>query len=425
MFGYDPKAMNLREKLKILADAAKYDASCASSGSQRKGTRDGLGNTNKIGICHSYTPDGRCVSLLKILLTNYCIFDCQFCVNRITSDTPRARFTPEEVVTLTLEFYKRNYIEGLFLSSGVIQSADYTMEQLIHVARTLRAVHHYNGYIHLKAVPGASASLLQQAGLYADRLSANIELPTQADLDKLAPEKKTHVIESSMQQLADKILESKEERSRFKSAPSFAPAGQSTQMIVGATDSSDATILSTASHLYQRHNLRRVYYSAFSPIPHGDTRLPLSAPPLIREHRLYQADWLMRFYGFAAGELTDEREQNLDLKIDPKLAWALKHREWFPVDVNRAGRFKLLRVPGLGARNVERILLIRKHHALRLDDLAKLRVSMPKVRPWIITADHNPDALRVDRPDLRDRLVRHESQMNLFDTATSARSGEV
>ncbi len=417
--------MEIRIKLQILADAAKYDASCASSGSQRRGSRDGLGNTNKIGICHSYTPDGRCVSLLKILLTNYCIFDCQFCINRITSDVPRARFTTDEVVTLTLEFYKRNYIEGLFLSSGIIQSLDYTMEQLVEVARSLRDDHLYNGYIHLKAVPGASASLLQQAGLYADRLSANIELPTQDDLNRLAPEKKMPVIEQSMQQLADRILESKVERKKYTAAPKFAPAGQSTQMIVGATESTDATILSTSSHLYRAHKLRRVYYSAFSPIPHADSRLPLQSPPLVREHRLYQADWLMRFYGFAAKELTDSQQPNLDLRIDPKLAWAIKHREWFPVDVNRASRWKLLRVPGLGARNVDRICSIRRFHSLRLADLAKLRVSLAKIKPWIITADSNPDALRLDRADLPDRMTKIESQLSLFDVATSARCGEV
>jgi putative DNA modification/repair radical SAM protein len=418
-------AMDLRAKLHILADAAKYDASCASSGSRRRGTANGIGSTTRVGICHSYTPDGRCVSLLKILLTNYCIFDCQFCVNRLTSDTPRARFTPAEVVTLTLEFYKRNYIEGLFLSSGIIQSADYTMEQLVEVARSLREDHLYNGYIHLKAVPGASATLLEAAGRFADRISANIELPTQADLDRLAPEKKLPVIERSMQELAERILESKTERRKFRSAPSFAPAGQSTQMIVGATPSSDATILTTSSHLYRSHKLRRVYYSAFSPIPHGDSRLPIQAPPMVREHRLYQADWLMRFYGFGASELTTTAEPNLDLQMDPKLAWALRHREAFPMDINRASKSRLLRIPGIGVRNVGRILTIRRHHALRLADLSKLRISLTKVRPWIITADHNPEALRIDRIDLPDRMRRVESQMTLFDVAGSAISGEV
>ena len=416
---------DVRHKLAILADAAKYDASCASSGSQRAGRAGALGSTSKVGICHSYTPDGRCVSLLKILLTNYCVYDCKYCVNRVTSDTPRARFTVDEVVTLTIEFYKRNYIEGLFLSSGVIQSPDYTMEQLVEVARRLREVHQYNGYIHLKAVPGASAILLQQAGLYADRLSANIELPTQADLDQLAPEKKLPVIENAMSRLRQHIDDSRESRRTSANAPTFAPAGQGTQMIVGATPTPDAAILATASALYAKHKLKRVYYSAFSPIPHGDLRLPTKSPPLVREHRLYQADWLMRFYGFGARELTSDRESNLDLAIDPKLAWALRHRAFFPVDVNRADKHRLLRVPGLGVRNVMRILQVRRFHKLTLHDLAKLRVPMRKVRPWVITADFNAEALRVDRDDLRGRIVRPDAQLDLFETATAARSGEL
>ena len=417
--------MDVRVKLSILADAAKYDASCASSGSKRANDGQGIGNTTKIGICHSYTPDGRCVSLLKILLTNYCIYDCKYCVNRITSDTPRARFSPDEVVRLTIEFYKRNYIEGLFLSSGVIQSIDYTMEQLIAVVRTLREVEHFGGYIHLKAVPGASVSLLQQAGLYADRISANIELPTQHDLEKLAPEKTRPQIEHTMRELGERILESKVERQTRATAPSFAPAGQSTQMIVGATLTPDATILTTASELYGRHKLRRVYYSAFSPIPHGDTRLPPQAPPLVREHRLYQADWLMRFYEFKVDEIVPQASPNLDLKIDPKLAWALRHREWFPVDLNKSARHRLLRVPGLGVRNVDRILRMRRVYKICIDDLAKMRVSLKKVRPWVIAADHNPDALRIDRDDLRSRVANVSAQMELFESAGSARSGEI
>ncbi len=416
---------DVRVKLAILADAAKYDASCASSGSKRAGRAGALGNTTKVGICHSYTPDGRCVSLLKILLTNYCIYDCKYCVNRVTSDTPRARFTIDEVVNLTIEFYKRNYIEGLFLSSGVIQSPDYTMEQLVEVARRLRDVHQYNGYIHLKAVPGASASLLQQAGWYADRLSANIELPTQTDLDQLAPEKKLPLIERTMSELRERIEESRDARRTSTTAPPFAPAGQGTQMIVGATPTPDAAILSTASALYAKHKLKRIYYSAFSPIPHGDLRLPTKSPPLVREHRLYQADWLMRYYGFDARELTTPLEPNLDPKIDPKLAWALRHRAFFPVDLNRAGKHRLYRVPGLGVRNVNRILKIRRFHRVTLDDLAKLRVPMRKVRPWVITTDFNPDALRLDRDDLREQIVRPDAQLDLFETATAARSGEL
>jgi putative DNA modification/repair radical SAM protein len=378
-----------------------------------------------MGICHSYTPDGRCVSLLKILLTNYCIYDCRYCVNRVTSDTPRTRFTPAEVVQLTLEFYRRNYIEGLFLSSGIIQSPDYTMEQLLAVARSLREEHEYYGYIHLKAVPGASEELMAQAGHYADRLSANIELPTEVDLEKLAPEKKRADIETSMSQLGVRIAEAKQEARKSPHAPRFAPAGQSTQMIVGATPSSDAAILDTASTLYAKHRLRRVYYSAFSPIPHGDDRLPGQAPPLVREHRLYQADWLMRFYGFAAKELTTPATPNLDEKVDPKLGWALRHRGFFPVDVNKASKEALLRVPGLGVRNAMRILKIRRFHKLTLDDLAKLRVSLTKARPFIVTAEHNPEALRIDRDDLTQRVAAPNVQLELFAAASSARSGEV
>ncbi|CAA9396303.1 MAG: Biotin synthase related domain containing protein [uncultured Phycisphaerae bacterium] len=417
--------MDVRVKLAILADAAKYDASCASSGSRRGGNGRGVGSTEKIGICHSYTPDGRCVSLLKILLTNYCIYDCQYCVNRITSDTPRARFAVGEVVALTLEFYKRNYIEGLFLSSGVIQSVDYTMEQLIEVARRLREDEHYNGYIHLKAVPGASEELTARAGRYADRLSANIELPTEADLGQLAPEKTHAEIERTMGHMRVRIAQARAERRESAKAPAYAPAGQSTQMIVGATPSTDSAILGTAARLYERQNLRRVYYSAYSPIPHGDDRLPPAPPPLVREHRLYQADWLLRFYGFDARELTTPDEPNLDLHLDPKLAWALRHRDVFPVDLNRAPKWKLLRVPGIGVRNVARILKLRRLHRIRTEDLAKLRVSVQKAKPFVITEDHNPDALRLDRDDLRERVAPRHRQLNLFDLAASAAGGEV
>jgi putative DNA modification/repair radical SAM protein len=417
--------MELSRKLHILADAAKYDASCASSGSRRGGNGKGVGSTESIGICHSYTPDGRCISLLKILLTNYCIYDCQYCVNRISSDVPRARFTPEEVVALTLDFYRRNYIEGLFLSSGIIQCPDYTMDQLIAVAKLLREVHFYNGYLHLKAVPGASEEAMAQVGRYADRLSANIELPTSDDLRKLAPEKKRNEIETTMTQIGVRVAESKTMRAESRKAPLYAPAGQSTQMVIGATPSTDATIVVTASELYSKHKLRRVYYSAFSPIPHADGRLPTAAPPLVREHRLYQADWLMRFYGFRADELTTAAEPNFDLHVDPKLAWALRHREFFPVDVNRASRAALLRVPGLGVRNVTRILSIRRFHRIRLEDLVKLKVSLTKCRPFVVVADQNPDALRVDRDDLRSRVVPKSQQLELFSAATSARSGEV
>ncbi len=409
----------------MLADAAKYDASCASSGARRSGNAKGIGHTTGSGICHSYTPDGRCVSLLKILLTNFCVYDCQYCVNRVSSDTPRERFTIDEVVTLTLEFYRRNYIEGLFLSSGVIQSADYTMEQLVAVARKLRTNHFYNGYIHLKAVPGASDELQRQAGLYADRLSANVELPTAADLRALAPQKKRDQIDRAMATIRLGIDAAGDRTRAGKRPPRFAPGGQSTQMIVGATPSADADILATADRLYREHRLRRVYYSAYSPIPHGDFRLPSRSPPMVREHRLYQADWLIRYYGFDVAELTTPAERDLDLQIDPKLAWALRNRHRFPVDLNFGPREMLLRVPGLGARNVDRILHLRRLHRIRLDDLAKLRVPLRKARPWVLTDDFNPDALRLDRHDLRSRIVKPSQQMELFDTVVSSRSGEL
>jgi putative DNA modification/repair radical SAM protein len=416
---------DVSHKLSILADAAKYDASCASSGS--KGTRSGskLGSTEGMGICHSYTPDGRCVSLLKILLTNYCIFDCQYCVNRISSDTPRARFTVDEVVQLTLQFYQRNYIEGLFLSSGIIQTADYTMEQLVQVARTLRQTHKFGGYIHLKTIPGASEELLAAAGRWADRLSVNIELPTPADLQALAPEKKEPQIVGAMESIKQGIDEYKtEQRAGFK-VERFAPAGQSTQMIIGATPTPDLDILNTASSLYSRQRLRRVYYSAYSPIPHADARLPGQSPPLVREHRLYQADWLLRFYGFQSSELVAEADRNLALDIDPKLAWALTHRESFPVDINRADRETLLRIPGVGARSVKNILTLRRHRRLRIVDLKRLRVAWNRAAPFVVAADHNPSLKHLDELALRERFRPRERQLLLFDAAASAASGEV
>jgi putative DNA modification/repair radical SAM protein len=417
----------LRRRLAILADAAKYDASCASSGSKRAAQAGGLGNTEGMGICHSYTPDGRCVSLLKILLTNHCIYDCQYCINRISSDVERARFTPAEVADLTVQLYRRNYIEGLFLSSGVVKNADYTMEQLIHAARLLREQHMFFGYIHLKAVPGASPELYAAAGRFADRLSANIELATADDLQRLAPEKDHAQVEHAMRAIGSGIEAARamrkadgepmfsEDGAPVARARDFAPAGQSTQMIVGATPTSDRRILDTASELYTRHRLRRVYYSAFSPIPHEDPRLPAQAPPLVREHRLYQADWLMRHYGFDADELTRPEQPNLELEIDPKLAWALAHRELFPVDLNRAPREQLLRVPGLGVRSVDRIVRQRRVRAIRLADLKALRVPVERTAPFVITADGAQAALALlDTVDLRARLV-PARQLELFD----------
>ena len=407
--------MNVQDKLAILADAAKYDASCASSGS--KSTRSGsrIGSTEGMGICHSYTPDGRCVSLLKVLLTNYCIYDCQYCVNRITSDVPRARFTVDEVVRLTLEFYRRNYIEGLFLSSGIIRNPDYTMEQLIAVARTLRQEHGYGGYIHLKTIPRAAEELTAEAGRWADRLSVNIELPTEHDLAQLAPEKKRSEIEQSMSNIKLRIDAQREDSSAGFKAPPFAPAGQSTQMIVGATSTPDSEILTTAHHLYQTRKLRRVYYSAYSPIPHADTRLPAQTPPLVREHRLYQADWLLRFYGFQLDELVHPDRPNLDLEVDPKMSWALAHRDQFPVDVNTAPREMLLRIPGLGVKTVDKILRSRRHHRLRAKDLQKLRIAWSRVQHFVTAADHKPKPRLLENPNLARHLQpKSMQQLTLF-----------
>jgi putative DNA modification/repair radical SAM protein len=406
-------------KLSILADAAKYDASCASSGSRgRRAGRGGIGSTEGMGICHSYTPDGRCVSLLKLLLTNYCIYDCGYCINRRSSGVRRARFTPEEVVRLTLEFYRRNYIEGLFLSSGIIRGPDYTMEQLVAVARSLRQDHEFGGYIHLKTIPNASADLIREAGRYADRLSINLELPRQRDLDALAPDKELVQITRAMGVIREEIAVAAEPR-----APAFSPAGQATQMIVGATDASDSEILEASASLYARARLRRVYFSAFSPIPDASPELPLSAPPLLREHRLYQADWLMRFYGFGVRELTPAQSPNLELEVDPKLAWALRNRERFPVDLNRADRAELLRIPGIGIRNVKRIVVMRRWRRIRLDDLARLRVPLGRTLPFVVLADHSPGAL----PDSLDlpRRIAGKDQLDLFGVERSALSGEV
>ncbi|HBZ46123.1 MAG TPA: putative DNA modification/repair radical SAM protein, partial [Stenotrophomonas sp.] len=375
--------METIRKLAILADAAKYDASCASSGAGRRDSRasGGIGSTEGAGICHSYTPDGRCVSLLKILLTNFCIYDCAYCVNRVSSNVPRARFNVAEVVALTMDFYKRNYIEGLFLSSGIIRNADYTMEQMVEVVRQLREEHRFSGYIHLKTIPEASPELLAAAGRYADRLSINIELPTEEGLSSFAPEKSLPSIRGAMGELRWRIEEAKEAKADSEAkpttvsapapaaaakragrarAPRFAPAGQSTQMIVGADGASDQQILGAADNLYGNYRMRRVYYSAFSPIPDASPLLPVQAPPLAREHRLYQADWLLRFYGYGVEEITDTTQNGmLDLDIDPKLAWAIRHPERFPVDLNVASKEMLLRVPGLGVRNVKRVLMAR------------------------------------------------------------------
>ncbi|MDZ4760390.1 MAG: putative DNA modification/repair radical SAM protein [Alphaproteobacteria bacterium] len=408
----------LIEKLAILADAAKYDASCASSGSvKRNSLKTGaIGSTEGMGICHSYAPDGRCISLLKILLTNFCTFDCRYCVNRVSSNVERARFTPQEVVGLTLDFYKRNYIEGLFLSSGIIRSADYTMEQMVEVARSLREDHAFGGYIHLKTIPDASPELIHQAGRLADRLSINIELPTEEGLARHAPEKSGQVIRKAM---ADVRLRIDDRRNgptlqRRVTPTRFAPAGQSTQMIVGADDATDRDIMKTSSGLYAGYGLRRVYYSAYSPIPDASVDLPPVKPPLMREHRLYQADWLLRFYGFDQAEIfAPEDDGMLDLSIDPKLAWALRYRGRFPIDVNTASRDMLLRIPGLGVKSVDRLISARRHTRLRLDDVGKLARSLRVMRPFIAAADWSPGGL-TDAEHLRDRLVPPAMQLDLF-----------
>ena len=409
--------LDVQKKLAILADAAKYDASCASSGTAKRssaGKATGIGSTEGMGICHAYAPDGRCISLLKILLTNSCIFDCHYCINRKSSNVRRARFTAKEVVDLTLAFYKRNYIEGLFLSSGIIHTSNYTMEQLVEVARSLREDHGFRGYIHLKTIPDADPELVAAAGRHADRVSINVELPTAPGLKRLAPEKSIDRIEGAMGDMKHSILDARDATQRYKSAPRYAPAGQSTQMIVGADAATDGDIVNRASNLYDRFGMRRVYYSAFSPIPDASAVLPLKRPPLMREHRLYQSDWLMRFYGFAPKEVVAATDDGmLPLDIDPKLAWALKCRESFPVDVNRAPREMLWRVPGLGTKAVKAILQIRRHRKLRLEDLARLTVSVAKIRPFIVAADWRPTLL-TDAADLRARLTLPAKQMELF-----------
>jgi len=408
--------LDVRQKLEILADAAKYDASCASSGTSKRNSKDGkgLGSTEGMGICHAYAPDGRCISLLKILLTNSCIFDCHYCINRKSSNVRRARFTAKEVVDLTIAFYKRNYIEGLFLSSGIIGSSNYTMEQLVEVARSLREDHDFRGYIHLKTIPDADPELVAAAGRHADRVSINIELPTTPGLTRLAPDKSVARIEGAMGEMKASIADARDASKHYKSAPRYAPAGQSTQMIVGADAATDSDIVARASGLYDAFGMRRVYYSAFSPIPDASAVLPLKRPPLMREHRLYQSDWLMRFYGFAPAEVQAATTDGmLPLDIDPKLAWALRFRESFPVDVNRAPKAMLLRVPGLGTKAVARILTSRKWRRLRLADVARLTVSIAKLRPFIVTEDWRPVALS-DAADLRPLVAPRAEQMELF-----------
>ena len=422
--------MDIHRKLALLADAAKYDASCASSGTTKRSSAGGrgIGSTEGAGICHSYAPDGRCISLLKILLTNHCVYDCLYCINRVTSNVARARFAVDEVVALTLDFYRRNCIEGLFLSSGIIRTPDYTMEQVVEVARVLREDHDFRGYIHLKTIPEASPELLAKAGRYADRLSINIELPTNDGLLALAPEKDGQAIRRSMARLRVHIDDAKAAARpapatsqaatppRRAKPPPFAPAGQSTQMIVGADAADDRSILATSAALYGAYRLKRVYYSAFSPIPDAARALPLKAPPLVREHRLYQADWLMRFYGFAHDEIVGDASGLLALDIDPKLAWALAHRERFPVDVNRAPKDMLLRVPGLGVGSVKRLLQARRGRTLHFDDLTRLNVPLKNVLPFVSVPGHRAGA-QLDAAGLAARLRPAPAQRGLFDAA--------
>ena len=373
------------EKLKILADAAKYDVSCASSGTTRGNPAKSLGTAAGWGICHSFTADGRCISLFKILMTNHCIYDCAYCSNRRTNELKRVAFTPQELAELTIEFYRRNYIEGLFLSSGVIRNPDYTMEQMIAVVKELREVHRFNGYIHMKSIPGASQLLVNRAGMYVDRLSVNIEIPTEESLKKLAPEKDYLSVWKPMKYIKQGILENSEDRKKFSKTPKFVPAGQSTQMIIGATPENDNQILTLASKLYNVESMKRVYYSGYIHINQNDDRLPvLQQPPLVREHRLYQADWLMRFYNFQVNEIVNEENPTLDLEIDPKISWALRHPDFFPIDVNTAPYEAILRIPGVGVLSAKKIITARRYGKLTSEQLKKIGVVMKRAKYFIV-----------------------------------------
>lgn len=399
------------EKLTVLAESAKYDVSCASSGVTRRHKAGGVGSASGWGICHSFTADGRCVSLLKIILTNHCIYDCAYCINRRSNDIPRAALTVRELVDLTIGFYRRNYIEGLFLSSGVMRDPDYTMERMVAAVRELRTVHRFNGYIHMKSIPGASPELVHEAGLYADRLSVNVELPTDENLRLLAPEKNHAGIYAPMNYIQQGVLSSAEERRLFRHAPRFAPAGQSTQMIVGATDETDLQILRLASDLYGRPSMKRVYYSGFIPVNAYDKRLPaLKQAPLVRENRLYQADWLMRFYGFRSDEIVDDINPQLDLEIDPKLAWALRHPEAFPVDLNRDDYERILRVPGIGVKSARLIVSSRRFGRITLSAIRKMGVVVKKAR-FFITCGELPAAGTIQevRPEQVRRILTAKS----------------
>ena len=407
----------IKEKLAILADAAKYDVSCSSSGSNRKGVKGDLGNTSAFGICHSFTEDGRCISLLKILLTNHCIYDCVYCVSRRSNDIKRAAFTVEEIVDLTINFYRRNYIEGLFLSSGVFKDPNTTMERLVRVAKKLRLEERFNGYIHLKTIPGASDELIREAGLYADRLSINLEIPTKEGLKLLAPEKDHKQMLSNVEFVKNELAINTIEKQKYKHAPKFAPAGQTTQMIIGATNETDQKIIHVADYMYQKLALKRVYYSGYVPVLQ-DSRLPSlqSQVPVVRENRLYQADWLMRYYGFAPNEIVDERQPFLDLEIDPKLAWALRNSHVFPIDINQAPREMLLRIPGVGVRSVQKILMARKFQTLSYYDLKKMGVTLSRAKYFITCSGTTPLAGTIDPLRLRSLLLgqSHSKHKQLF-----------
>lgn len=407
----------IKEKLAILADAAKYDVSCSSSGSNRKGVKGDLGNTSAFGICHSFTEDGRCISLLKILLTNHCIYDCAYCVSRRSNDIKRAAFTVEEIVDLTINFYRRNYIEGLFLSSGVFKDPNTTMERLVRVAKKLRLEERFNGYIHLKTIPGASDELIREAGLYADRLSINLEIPTKEGLKLLAPEKDHKQMLSNVEFVKNELAINTIEKQKYKHTPKFAPAGQTTQMIIGTTNETDQKIIHVADYMYQKLALKRVYYSGYVPVLQ-DSRLPSlqSQVPVVRENRLYQADWLMRYYGFAPNEIVDERQPFLDLEIDPKLAWALRNSHLFPIDINQAPREMLLRIPGVGVRSVQKILMARKFQTLSYYDLKKMGVTLSRAKYFITCSGATPLAGTIDPLRLRGLLLgqSHSKHKQLF-----------
>lgn len=420
------ETMSIYEKLDILSDAAKYDVACTSSGVSRKGDGKNMGNTLAKGICHSFSADGRCISLLKILFTNECVFDCKYCINRRSNDVPRTSFTPEEVCTLTMEFYRRNYIEGLFLSSGILRNPTYTMELLYQTLYKLRNEYHFQGYIHVKAIPGAPQELIDRTGLLADRMSINLELPTAESLKKLAPHKSRRTILTPMRQIQNRMEENKQELMLYKQAPRFVPAGQSTQMIIGATPENDFEIVSVAESLYQKFQLKRVFYSAFVQV-NEDSDLPAlpGGPPLLREHRLYQADWLMRFYGFQASELLSEKRPNFNVFLDPKCDWALSHLEQFPVEVTRADYMTLLRVPGIGVKSAQRIVKARRYGGLSFGDLKKMGVVLKRALYFITCAGKMMYPVKIEEDyimrnllSVKERLpfdLEHYHQLNLFD----------